>query len=77
MDSFDIFGRAIVEELQHRLSRNGYNNVVYCSGDQPEVGDDLEVTNAATAGTDGMNQSREASGLQGPDPQRASFYRGG
>jgi hypothetical protein len=55
MDSFDIFGCTIIEELQHRLSRNGYNNVVYCSGDQPEVGDDLEVTNAATAGTNGMN----------------------
>jgi hypothetical protein len=55
MDSLDVLDRAIVEELQHGLSRNGYNNVVYFSGDQPEVGDDLEVTNAATAGTDGMN----------------------
>ena len=46
MDSFDVFGSAVIEELQRGLPRNGHDNVIYISWDHPEAGEDLEVTDS-------------------------------
>ncbi len=64
MDSFDTLGCTIIEELQRRLSRNRYNNVIHFPGDQPEVRENLVVGDATAAGTNGVNDSRETSRTQ-------------
>ena len=75
LDSFDAFDCAIIEELQHGLSGNGYDSIVYVSRDQANVREDLEFENSAAPGANRVNRSRETGGDQCMDPQRAGFYR--
>jgi hypothetical protein len=76
VDSFDILSATIIEELQRRLSRNGYDNVIYISRDQPEAGENIEVTDVTAAGTDRINWSGKAGSTQVIHPNGARFYCG-
>jgi hypothetical protein len=64
MDRFDIFGCAIIEELQRRLSRDRYNNVIYLSRNQPEIGENLEIAKVTAARPNWINGSRETGRTQ-------------
>jgi hypothetical protein len=73
MDSFDVLGCTIIEELQRGLPRNGYDNVIHISWDHPETGKNLKVADAAAAGANWIYGTRKPGRTQVIHPHGAGF----